>query len=630
MRSELLDGRRLRFPVEMGDHESIPGAIVRGVRQHVLVRTAPVLEAAGVDLRHAGLAQIASAEELERLAFVTRCPANDFITRAGERLVRPDDDKSYEARFGRLVIPRAYLEFNRRRIGPTTLQGDAYHRASWMNALLPYCPESLERLVDSCSHCDTKLGWFHTQGVGHCDQCGKEVVPSAEQSLPDALADDYRLFALLSSPSPQGVEEACMQMPSSLSDLSPGSLLRLALLVGGIVQPEPVATTNRNTVISIPAPVLASVVASGAAHLRSWPTGFRSWVAGQMEELRGTPANLTALRARLKRLANRMTEPEDMVAAVVAAMPDLRQHVAHGFSVDRPYYLYKHVQRILGLNSPAMDALKKWPGIKFLKLNDGGKEQGQFDVEQIDMLHAVFRESVFIGSCASHFDLPIYAVEQLCAGEILEWEDHAALLATTTAVKVRGSSIRRLEEKIASKARLDQMPNDCVSLAVAAKRIGGRLKPWASIVKALRTGSLSFWRPNGDFSIPSLRVRAKDLAAFQTIVDTEAPEGMTVSAVCSQKDAAEILNTSAENIAALTIKMGFPFERHGKGLAASRTAVLAAADSIAFNAEVALHENVHYRTVCDILTARGINPLHMGWKRVDLVREGILPRFPAP
>ena len=635
MLPERLSGRRLRFPLEVGDGESIPGAIARGVRLHVLVRTAPVLAAAGVNIRHLGFSQIATPEELERLAFVARCPANALVERAGDRLIDRADEKSCDAQFGRLIIPRAYLEFNRRRIGPATLAAEAYHRASWMNLLLPYCPESLEALVDRCNHCDTPLGWFHSHGIGHCDRCTLEIGPSFEGALPEGLAEDYRLFALLSSPDARGVEEACASMPATLADVSPGSLVRLALLVGGLMQPTYVPTAARHAVTKLPAPTLAAVVATGTAELRSWPHGFRSWVAAQSRDLRDSPAALETLRARMKRLADRKLEAEDLVHTVTAAMPDLHRHAAHGFAVDRPYYLYKPVQRMLGLSSPKMNVLKKWPGINFLKLNTGAKEQGQFDVDQIDSLMPVFRDTVALSACAEALRLPHYAIEQLCATNVLEWENHSVLLATATTAKVRGVSLRRLLAELAAKARgvddrHEKRPADLVTLASASRRIGGRFKPWASIIDALRMGHIEFWTDGRAPTTTSIYVRAIDLARFDVVVDANAPAGFAIAATVSQRDAAEILNIAPKYMPELSDHLGFPFLRKGLMLVAASTTVIAAAARVVWNAEIALHMCVHHRSVEDVLSTRGINAFPSGWPRERLILEGILPPAPTP
>lgn len=132
MAPEGADGRRLRFPLVLHADESIPGAIARATREHVLGVTAPVLAAAGVQMRHAGYSQLASPEELARLAYVLRCPGDELTSRAGERLVGPKG-QSVDVRFRRLIFPHMHLELSRRRIAPASLEASGYHKLSWMN-----------------------------------------------------------------------------------------------------------------------------------------------------------------------------------------------------------------------------------------------------------------------------------------------------------------------------------------------------------------------------------------------------------------------------------------------------------------------------------------------------------------
>src|SRR3546814_3554599 len=62
--------------------------------------------------------------------------------------------------FGAAVVYREDILLDRRRISPLTLQTSEHHRAAWLLGLLPYCPLSLERLVDECPNCPgKKLGW---------------------------------------------------------------------------------------------------------------------------------------------------------------------------------------------------------------------------------------------------------------------------------------------------------------------------------------------------------------------------------------------------------------------------------------------------------------------------------------
>lgn len=156
------------------------------MRAHVLVRTRLVLDAAGVSIKHAGWSQLSTPEELRRIAHVVRCEPHQLIGRAGERVESGTGLFAVDAQFGRLIIPRAYLEFDSRRIAPLSLRRRDYHRVDWMNLLLPYCPESFEMLVSSCARCGADLGWRYAWGVGNCDICREIVDPSAEPGLAEA------------------------------------------------------------------------------------------------------------------------------------------------------------------------------------------------------------------------------------------------------------------------------------------------------------------------------------------------------------------------------------------------------------------------------------------------------------
>src|SRR3546814_9913891 len=79
-----------------------------------------------------------------------------------------------------------------------------HHRAAWLLGLLPYCPLSLERLVDECPNCPgKKLGWRRSWGIANCERCGELVPPSSAAPLIPEHIENYRLFADLISFSPE-------------------------------------------------------------------------------------------------------------------------------------------------------------------------------------------------------------------------------------------------------------------------------------------------------------------------------------------------------------------------------------------------------------------------------------------
>src|SRR3546814_1548206 len=101
------------------------------------------------------------------------------------------------------VVYREDILLDRRRISPLTLQTSEHHRAAWLLGLLPYCPLSLERLVDECPNCPgKKLGWRRSWGIANCERCGELVPPSSARSeehtseLQSLMRNWYAVFCL--------------------------------------------------------------------------------------------------------------------------------------------------------------------------------------------------------------------------------------------------------------------------------------------------------------------------------------------------------------------------------------------------------------------------------------------------
>lgn len=627
MQTELLSGRRLRFDLQMDDKESIPGAIAKGVRGHVLIKTRLVLNAAGVDIRHAGYAQLATLDQLERLAYVIRCPTAPLCANVGERVPPEAGSKSVDLRFGAHRVPRAYLELSRRRISPLSLIKEDYHRLNWMNLLLPYCPESLERLVSSCVNCRSDLGWHYAKGIGICEFCDREISPSTEASLPEGQAEDYRLFANLSSPSGRDVAAALAALPQNLQSTAPSTLVRLALQMGGILQGAPTDSSPTLAVLGLHKPTLATVISTGTALLSSWPIGLQKWVSDRSAELRDDPLALHALRSRLRRLARRGPGLNALSDLVVDALPHVRKHAVHSLSVDR-YYLFNDVRSRLGLEAQEIKALREWEGIKFRPIPSSAHQKGQFDADQIDEIASVFRTSIPFNSCTGRLKLPLYGVEQCCRPNLLEREDHPAFLAAKSRTSVRAASLIAFENGLMSARSRGRMPAEAVPLSVGAKRIGGRLKPWGSIFEGFLDQSLEFWLTGNAPTTRLIFVRPSDLAAFDQAIDEPSDFGVESSAVVSQADAAEVLNIKSGFLSAVSEDLGIEFRKTGPALATPREAVLRVAGEVAWNTEISWHLGLKFHRVEESLLARDVPRRSTGWCRRYLIKEGILPENP--
>src|SRR3546814_15918621 len=104
------------------------------------------------------------------------------MLRRPPRSTRPDPLFPYTTLFRSAVVYREDILLDRRRISPLTLQTSEHHRAAWLLGLLPYCPLSLERLVDECPNCPgKKLGWRRSWGIanssGAANSCTRRAQP---------------------------------------------------------------------------------------------------------------------------------------------------------------------------------------------------------------------------------------------------------------------------------------------------------------------------------------------------------------------------------------------------------------------------------------------------------------------
>lgn len=624
MQVEGTDGRRLRFGTELIEGESIPGVIARSVQEHVLLRTRPVLDAAGIAIRHSGYAQLATPEELDRLAFVLRCDPAPLKASAGRPILRADTTRVTAVMFGDGLVPRGALELNRRRIAPGSLTESSFHRVDWLNRLLPYCPESLERLVSVCPSCRGALGWHYTVGLGTCEHCRQDVPPSAEPSLPVDLGDRYRLFAALTSPFPRSVAGALARLPPALRGHATGDLVRLAVRMGGLTQTDPIVLTSLGDVLELEASTLAHIAAEGVRLLGTWPGGVRRWAAGRMDALSTDPEGLRLLRSRLRRLVGKDGDGDDLSVIVTEALPGLRRHAVHAFSSDRRYYLYKEVQPRLALEPDGMDRLRRCGGVHYEQTTVAAHRRGRFDADRIDELVPVFRNAMPFNACTGKLKLPLYAIQQCCCRGVLETEDDPVFAAVRLSTYIRSDSMDVLLDDLRAARSKTGEPGSTVSLSVASKWIGGRLKPWGSIIAALRTGELPFWLDEESPTTKTIRVLAADLTQFEEAFDDvdTTPDGPF--GLVSQLDAGELLNVKPLRLPGLARPLDLPFRRHGNALATPLTRLLAAASAIAWAPELSVRIGVRFRDVEGLLAELTIPRKLDGWCRESLRARGLL------
>lgn len=623
--------RRLRFDLDLRPGESIPGAVARAVGSHGLASVYPVMASAGLGhwLRP-GLTQLLPEADLRRLAHVIRCDPDALAGMAGERLEHDGSGKVVlqRVRFGNLVLFRSHLDLLARRISPLTLHGGGHHRAAWLNVLMPFCPESLERLVATCARCGKGLGWAHSKGIGTCEHCAIEIAPSADPPLAAAFVDDYRLFARLASGDAGARGAAVAALPTMLHRLAPGDLVRIALRSGLVCRQAPLRGVRLTGLARLDPETVASIVSTGARLLRSWPEGIRDWAGREAVRCRDDLASYNRLRDTLRRMGQGDGSFADHTELMVETFPDLDRTISHSFAGGARYLLVHEVQLALGVAHDAVVRLREAGLLSFERVpGEGSRTRGRYNADQVETVAAVFRSSAPLTTCQAAFGLPAHAIEQFVCMELLEREEHPVVAALREGVRVRRSSMTALTDRLRKAASRKPMPLEAIRIRSAAARIGGRAKPWGAIYAALVEKRIPFWSAVSGSGPIDVRVRPADLERFdQVVFDESRWPDFPFQAEWHTADVGEVLNLVPVHVERIRSMGGLGVTTRAKARWTARGEVLMLARALVSSAELAYRENTSSRRVTAVL-ARAGRPGRLGmWDRdrvspQDLVRR---------
>lgn len=612
--------RRLRFDLDVHSDESVPGAIARGVAGHHLVRLGYVLKEAGARKR-AGLSQLGDPADLERLAQVIRCDAHLLTAQAGRRLIEPGERRlQHFIDFDGLVMPRSHLDLERRRISPMSLRASPHHRQAWLMTVLPFCPVTLERLVDTCPNCGSTLGWSTTSGIERCEACLKIIPPSAEPQLAEYLVEDYRLFASLLSLRPAERIEAVAAMPPRLSQLAPGELARLAMRCGLDCYDGSEKRAWQTRAGRVEPERLAETVARGIALLRSWPHGISSWAADRVAQASDETACRRDLKRRIGRIAWGDSGFSNQRGLLSEVFPDLEAPLKPGPLGADVTYTGREVDRMLPgfrTHAPMIRQLGLVPHRPSSK--SGDLTTYLYSVPDIDAAAAQWNDSISISSIMDQLQLPLYAIEQFFEARLLERCDNALLavilrrpLATASTFDV---FLKRLLRSQSRRAR----PTDSLPIGHESRRIGGHAKPWSDIYEALISKDVAFWPLNG-MSIEHLHVARGSLDTF---IGAQAQRAQVTDPEMSTNDAAELLNIIPGNVRRLRAAGILSREIGTRAMKSPRLEVEALAAEYVSAAEMARRTRTTAEHVNNQLRNAGFESFHGLWKRSEVLN--VLP-----
>lgn len=612
--------RTLRFPVGLEQDESIPGALARGIRDNVLERASIFFEDAGLARINVGRTQFMPAAEMELLAAYIGCKTDALISRSGS--ISGQSRRTTAISFGDMKLERSDLDLDRRRIGPVTLRAHPYHRGAWLSLLLPYCPISLERLVDRCVACDIRLSWKRCWGIGTCEHCRTPIEPSSEAPLPQSIAENYRYFAGLISSDRESREAAIRGLPEQVRELEPGSIVTTILRVGQTCRPDPVIGVRRESVSRLDPALLASIIDVGVAMLRSWPVSIWHWADVEFARCEGNLAKHHVIRERIRRLGDFIREDRAQARLVRSALPQEFESFVHSTSAGR-FYTASTVSRLTNIPFDRLKLIRDQ--LEERRLPGVDRVRSQFNVERVDDFAKRYRTSLRFRQLTYRWKLPIYAFEQMACLGILPPEPDEAVRIARYGMCVQQESVDQLLADLKRMARSPRPPGGTSPIETAARQIGGREKPWGAIFDALRKGSLEFWLAPGTPSTRTIHVCFASLVPFHDIAfNEEEYSDFPFTVDVNGTEIEELLNVPYKYLPLLVEEGLLEISAESMSLASTKAGVLNLARQMVSPAELGYAMNSHPRPASRKAAALGIRRIGCGWSRSDLIERGII------
>jgi hypothetical protein len=613
-RTDLSGLRRLRFDLVAREDESVPGMIARGVAGHHLVRLGYVMKEAGAG-RYAGLTQLADPTVLTRIAHVIRTDADHLVAQTGRRLVQPGDRRlQHFVDFDGLILPRSHLELRRRRISPLALLDADHHRQPWLMAVLPFCPITLERLVDSCPRCGFALGWVQTAGIATCEGCLTTIPPTSMPPLAEELAEDYKLFAGLLSLVPLERERSVSMMPERLRQLAPGEAARLAMRCGLDCDESGTKRVWQTRAARLPPERIAHTIARGIAILRSWPDGISAWAADRLAHATDEKECRRELKRRIRRIAWGDTGFSDQRGLLGEVFPNLEPPSKSPCS--ETFYTGREANRRLpGFRDHASE-IRRLGIVPHRPAPDNGDAIVHlYAAPVIDAAAKRMADATSISSMMDQLQLPRYALEQLIEADVLRRHDDrllAVILRRPMAVaSTYDDFVRNLK---ACRSRRAQ-PIDALPLGHESRRLGGGQKPWSDIYQALLARRIPFWS-DGSIGSDNLLVARGSLDEFLATtprcIGERAPE-------MSTGDAAELLNVTPGRVRMLRSAGVLPHTMGPRARTTPRTDVEKLAAVYVSAAEMARRTRTSAEHVNDQLSSLGMQSYCGLWNRCEVL-----------
>lgn len=493
-----------------------------------------------------------------------------------------------------------------RRFAPSRLAHDGLHYASSMIKTLPFCPTTWEYLRDTCTTCGRLQGWRGARDLRRCDECGERLASQGMEKVAQDLRSGLTPIAGLLAADPVTRQASLACLPASLSHMSGGEAFELALTMLYIAHPR--LGIHRPVVIDPDdQKAFTRALADTASQLAEFPgpllEGFTASLAS------GKRMASSSHRRFFRAIAGKLRTGDHPI--VTASMAEAVSEIPGEDHASIAGY-YDAAEAALGRSSRLIQpARAKGIFINHL-VYTGARFRLGFDRKELDELGAVHADRLGVEMVAIDMALPMYAVPQLAAHDLLFVHRHAWWIDQFGMDQTTRAAAEILRKRLRGAASPPGSVEDPIQLSWAMRAFGGGPKPWGAALHALIVGGVPFTL-SGPEKTSYIWISRAD-------IDRCCPRTQGVGfPEYSQRDALDILNCSgrsAQRLAAVA--------KTGLGRTAWRLAaedLMRIASGCVTAAELSARIGLHATVVAKKLRQRAVPETLIGWDRTAAETE---------
>jgi hypothetical protein len=461
-------GKSLLFPVQPTAGETLLSYLVRCVERNHLQSPVQFLRQAEIDLSISGDLLGRLQRSLPEIEMLLGAPPNALSNLWGAEPL----DELGRRRLGGVFLRPCLIDQARRRVRPglTKLDGD---QAVWMLRHFDFCPISWDVLIRSCPNrfCGKPLTWPRADSLRECRHCREPLVPGVSDKVARSRRSNLRWLADLFDERAEIRLAAMRRVPAAL--------------------PLHCETDVYEFVLAI---VRARQLASGAGlDAHDAPVGHRAlheavsfvleYPKSRWDLLQSSPGE----RDKLYRIMARISRD--------TAVPVVRQALIE-ILADSPLILVKQGRQapagdlnsrgaasVLGVPPGDVGRLVEAGFLTPLSSSGTRRKQYLFDTRIVEGMRAELTAGMSARRAAQLLGLPVYAIPQLLALEILQSQPSELSMFLRGDHRVSAQSVEAIADWLAA-LPLVSPSREWVSLNEAFTAVGGRDKPWATVIKA--------------------------------------------------------------------------------------------------------------------------------------------------